>query len=388
MNEPAPARDRPADPAREGPGDEARSPIDVLIAGGGPAGLAVAIRAARRGFRTVLLERAAEVPDKACGEGLMPAGLRELEALGALALIDARDRAPFRGIRYLQEDGTTVEGRFPEGEGMGIRRTALSAALSRCAVAAGAELRRGSVRAARAGDGAIVVDTDAGELRARLLVAADGLHSPLRRAAGLDGPGGAPAQRRFGVRRHFALAPWSDLVEVHWAEGVEAYATPVTADVVNVAFLWSSRPSPAAGATFEEHLSRFPALEARLRGAGATSETRGAGPLLQRVRARATHRLALVGDAAGYIDAITGQGLSMAFAAAALLVAALPDDLSQDLAPALRRYDRSLRGRWLRYAIPARALLALARRPALRRRAFRIAARFPALFRTLLDMVG
>ena len=98
------------------------APIDILIAGGGPAGLAVAIRAARRGFRTVLLERAAGVPDKACGEGLMPAGLRELDALGALALIEARDRAPFRGIRYVQEDGSSVEGRFQEGDGMGIDR--------------------------------------------------------------------------------------------------------------------------------------------------------------------------------------------------------------------------------------------------------------------------
>ncbi len=364
------------------------APIDILIAGGGPSGLAVAIRAARRGFRTVLLERAAGVPDKACGEGLMPAGLRELEALGALALIEARDRAPFRGIRYVQEDGSSVEGRFSEGDGMGIRRTALSAALSSCASAAGVELRRDCVRAARVEDGVIAVDTDAGELRARLLVAADGLHSPLRKAALLNGKEKPRAARRFGVRRHFALDPWTDLVEVHWAAGVEAYVTPISAEVVNVAFLWStpvSRSGPAA--TFEDHLRRFPVLEARLKGRTATSEIRGIGPLLQRVRARGKDRLALVGDAAGYVDAITGQGLSLAFASAALLVEALPEDLSQDLGPALRRYDRSLRGRWLRYALPAKVLLALARRPALRRRALRLTVRFPVLFRTLLGMV-
>jgi flavin-dependent dehydrogenase len=356
---------------------------DVVVAGGGPAGLSVAIRAAARGFRTVVLERAAGVPDKACGEGLMPAGLRELEALGALALIDARDRAPFRGIRYAQEDGSAVEGRFSGGDGMGIRRTALSAALRSRAVAAGAELRRGAVRAAACAGDAIVIETDQGELRARLLVAADGLHSPLRRAAGLEGPQGPPAARRFGLRRHFALAPWTDLVEVYWADGVEAYVTPIAQDVVNVAFLWSG-----PGDTFDGHLRRFPLLEDRLRGATALSEARGAGPLLQRVRTRGGERLALVGDAAGYVDAITGQGLSLAFASAALLVQALPQDLAQDLAPALRRYHRSLRGRWLRYAIPAQLLLALARRPALRRRALRFAARFPPLFRALLGTVG
>ena len=360
-------------------------PIDVLIAGGGPAGLAVAIRAATRGFRTVVLERSPGVPDKACGEGLMPAGLRELSALGALPLIADADRAPFRGIRYLQEDGSAVEGRFQGGDGMGIRRTALSAALSARAVAAGAELRRGSVRAARCEGATIVAQTDEGPLRASLLVAADGLHSPLRRAAGLGGAAAPPAAgaRRFGLRRHFALAPWSDLVEVHWAAGVEAYVTPIASDEINVAFLWSG-----PGQTFDEFVRRFPALEARLRGAAVTSDARGAGPLLQRVRARGGGRLALVGDAAGYVDAITGQGLSLAFAAAALLVAALPDDPSQDLAPALRRYHRALRGRWLRYAIPARALLLLARRPALRRRALGLAGRFPWLFRALLGTVG
>lgn len=365
--------------------------IDVLIAGGGPAGLAVAIRAAARGFRTVLLERTSGAPDKACGEGLMPAGLRELQSLGAFESIAPHDRAPFGGIRYVQEDGSAVEGRFQGGDGMGIRRLALSAALSQRAAAAGAELRRGSVRAARLEGDAVLAETDDGPLRARLLVAADGLHSPLRRAAGLDGasvPG-----RRFGIRRHFALAPWSDLVEVHWAGGAEAYVTPVARDAVNVAFLWSGSPRGARGpgpatARFEDHLHRFPALEARLRGAAATSEARGAGPLLQRVRARAGARLALVGDAAGYVDAITGQGLSLAFAAASALISALPEDLAQDLAPALRRYDRSMRVPWLRYALPARALLLLARRPALRRRALQLCARFPGLFRTLLASVG
>ena len=373
------------DPARERPAAPSPEPIDVLVAGGGPSGLSVAIRAAARGFHTVLLERAAGAPDKACGEGLMPAGLRELQSLGALELIDARDRAVFRGIRYLQEDGSAVEGRFSGGAGMGIRRTALSAALSRRAAMAGAELRRGSVRAARVSDGLVVADTDQGPLRTRLLVAADGLHSPLRQAAGLDagGPPGATVRRRFGLRRHFALAPWTDLVEVYWAAGVEAYVTPIAADQVNVAFLWSG-----AGATFEDHLRRFPSLAARLRGAQASSDARGAGPLEQQVRARGKDRLALVGDAAGYVDAITGQGLSLSFAAATLLVAALPDDLSQDLGPALRLYDRSLRSRWLRYAIPARALLALARRPALRRQAIHTASRFPSLFRTLLGTVG
>ena len=357
---------------------------DVVIAGGGPAGLSTAIHAAARGLRTLVLERRKGPVDKACGEGLMPAGLRELDALGVRV-----EGVPFHGIRYVQEDGSAVEGRFRGGSGLGVRRTSLSAALSARALEVGAQLREGSVRGHREGAGAVQLDTDTGPLETRLLVAADGVNSPLRHAALLDGP--APRGRRYGLRRHFALAPWCDLVEVHWAAGLEAYVTPVSANCVNVAFLWEHRGAADAGAehaSFDSLLARFPPLAGRLRGAAHSSEARGAGPLEHRVRARASGRLALVGDAAGYVDAITGQGLSLAFASARALVQALPADLSDDLTAPLRRYDSSLRGRWLRYALPARALLALARRPALRLRTLRAVSHAPALFRLLLQAVA
>lgn len=350
---------------------------DVVIAGGGPAGLAAAIRSAQRGFRTVLFERNEAPVDKACGEGLMPAGARELATLGARIPEGAR----FRGIRYLQEDGSSIEARFRGGDGIGLRRLDLSAALRDRAQQCGAALRRGSVIEARADGDRIEIGTDAGALSARLLVAADGLHSPLRRAAGLEGaPSGAPA--RYGIRRHFALAPWTDLVEVYWAPRLEAYVTPVGSGSVNVAFLC------AGGGRFEDLLERFPLLRRRLGPATPLSETRGAGPLLHRVRARHAGRLALLGDAAGYVDAITGQGLSLAFSASALLFEALPPDLGQDLAPALRRYDRELCSRFRRYALPAQALLWLSRHPSLRSSALRAVSRVPGMFDTLLRVVA
>jgi len=357
--------------------------LDLAVVGGGPAGLAVAIHAARRGFDTAVFERSASVPDKACGEGLMPSGLRELTALGAVERIPPESKAPFFGVRYLQEDGRSVEARFASGPGLGVRRTALIEALRGLAIDAGADLRQRTVRSGETRGGSFALETDQGPVEALLAVAADGLHSPLRRGAGLEGA--VAAVRRFGVRRHFELAPWTDLVEVHWAASVEAYVTPVGPRSVNVAFLWE--PPPGSEAGFEALLERFPALSERLRGAPAASTARGAGPLEQAVLARSQGRLALAGDAAGYVDAITGQGLSLALASGAALVGALPDDLSGDLGPALRRYDAVLRKRWLRYAIPARALLALARRPVLRKGALGLAGRVPALFRTLVSAV-
>jgi flavin-dependent dehydrogenase len=353
---------------------------DVVIAGGGPAGLGAAIRSAERGFRTVVLERSAAVPDKACGEGLMPAGVRELERLG-VRIPDERC-ARFAGIRYLQEDGTALEARFKGGSGLGIRRTALAEALRERAIARGAELRQENVLGARVRGDRVELETASGGIEARLLIAADGLHSPLRRAAGLEGKPEGPV--RFGLRRHFELPPWTDFVEVHWAAGVEAYVTPVSPRTVNVAFLRDGEGSE----DFDALLERFPRLRERLGNAPASSATRGAGPLSQPVRAVWADRLALIGDAAGYVDAITGQGLSLAFAASSLLMQALPDDLSADLRPALRRYGARLRPRWLAYALPARALVALSRRPALRRGAFRALAAVPGGFGALVRAVG
>ena len=354
---------------------------DVVVAGGGPAGLAAAIRSAERGLRTVLLERSASVPDKACGEGLMPGGARELERLGAT--IPQGHSASLRGIRYLQEDGTVLEGQFGGRPGMGIRRTVLAQALRERASAAGAELRRGTVLDMRPRAGAVEVKTDSGAFEARLLIAADGLHSPLRRAAGLDSANGN-GPLRFGIRRHFALAPWTDFVEVYWAPGIEAYVTPVGPRSINVALLHDRD----GARDFDDLLAPFPALRERLAGASVDSDLRGAGPLLQRARARWAERLALVGDAAGYVDAITGQGLSLAFAASTVLMDTLPADLSVDLGPALRRYDARLRTRWLQYALPAHALVALSRRPALRRVALRSVSAIPGAFGALVRLVA
>ncbi|HEX4386037.1 MAG TPA: NAD(P)/FAD-dependent oxidoreductase, partial [Myxococcales bacterium] len=263
-----------------------RDVIDVVVAGGGPAGLSAAIRCAQRGFKTVCYERQQGAPDKACGEGLMPAGVCELHALGVEV-----QGAPFRGIRYIQEDGRAIDAPFRDGDGLGVRRTQLSQALQERALACGVELRRGSVHSAQSRPDRIELETDAGPQEARLLIAADGLHSKLRHAAGLDLPASGP--QRFGVRRHFATVPWSDYVEVYWASGCEAYITPIGPKSLNVAFLSSQ------GAHFEELLRLFPALQARL--GEPTSEARGSGPLLQRVRQRYGPRLALVGDAAGYV---------------------------------------------------------------------------------------
>lgn len=194
--------------------------------------------------------------------------------------------------------------------------------------------------------------------------------------------------RRFGVRRHVKLRPWADTVEVHFAEGVEAYVTPAGVERVGVAFLWDASSAVAEDASFEALLERFPALAERVRGADFDSTSRGAGPLLQHVTRRVSSRFALVGDAAGYVDAITGEGLTQAFEAAEALVAVLPAVISSGGAvSAFAPYERAAEAAFTRYARLANSLLWLARQPTLRRVTVATLARSPELFRRVLSYV-
>jgi flavin-dependent dehydrogenase len=316
--------------------------IDLVVAGGGPAGLVTALHAARAGLETQVWEPRAGVVDKACGEGLMPGALAALLRLG----VDPPGH-PFDGIRYVGS-GRTADARFRAGPGRGIRRTTLHGALHDAALAAGARIVQRPVTDVHQDDDGVTVDGT----RARHLVAADGLHSPVRRALGLDRPGsGHP---RFGLRRHFRVPPWSPYVEVHWGREVEAYVTPVAADLVGVAVLGSTKGS------FDTKLGTLPDLAARLREGEPADQVRGAGPLRQGARGRVAGRVLLVGDAAGYVDALTGEGLALAFAQAEAAVAAVVDGDP-------RRYEAEWARLTRRYRLLTAALV-IATRPPLARR--------------------
>jgi flavin-dependent dehydrogenase len=335
---------------------------DAIVVGGGPAGLAAALALRQRGITPLVLERKAAPIDKACGEGIMPDGVAALRELGVEV-----PGAPFRGIRYLDE-ASVAEGRFPGPPGRGVRRLALHAALAAAAEAARIEVRWGTRVEGVTPAGTV---RTAGEtLDAPWVVGADGLLSHVRGWVGLAGP--EPRRRRFGVRRHYRLAPWTDLVEVHWREGVEAYVTPVAEDEVGVAMLWGGD-----GDGFDALLAHFPELARRLAEVPVVSRDRGAGPFRQRARALARGRVVLVGDAAGYLDAITGEGLGLAFQQAVELADALQRDRLDEYVAACRRLARTTDAL-------TETLLFCERHPRLRRRVVRELARRPALFSRIL----
>ncbi len=338
-------------------------PTDLLVVGGGPVGLGTAILAARAGLGTVVLESRDGPVDKACGEGLMPPARVALEDLGV-----SLSGRPFRGIRYLDGHGT-ADATFRGGPGLGVRRTVLSAALGDRADQLGVtRLRRRVDDISQDASG-----VEAGGVRARWLAVADGLHSPLRRRLGLAAPtSGAP---RYGLRRHYRIAPWDDRVEVHWGPRTEAYVTPVAGDLVGVAVLGGP------GTSYDAHLAAFPALAERLAGARPATPVRGAGPLRQRATGRIAGRAFLVGDAAGYVDALTGEGVATGLASAGALVNCLVTGRPGEYERAWRRSSR-------RYRLVTEALLWAAGRPPVRKRIVPAARRLPAAFAVVVDLLA
>jgi flavin-dependent dehydrogenase len=324
--------------------------VDVLIVGGGPAGLASAIEARMRGLTATIVEPRGGTIDKACGEGLMPGALAALTRLG----VDPPGFA-LRGVSY-RSATRRVDHRFGAGEGRGVRRTALHDALTERARSLGVLVVRGRVA-----------------LRSRYLVAADGLHSTVRRRLGLERPVD-PRGRRFGVRRHFHAEPQSDLIEVYWSRDVEAYVTPVGGGVVGVAMLGRR------GLDFAAALAGIPQLADRIAGAEPASALRGAGPFRQRSTRRSLGRVLLVGDASGYVDAITGEGIRVALTQAHSAVESI---LADDLAA----YERAWTAKTRDFRLLTAGLVAAANSP-LRGAIVPAAAALPRVFGGVVERLA
>ncbi len=365
---------------------------ELVVVGGGPVGMAAAIEARTAGLRVLVIEPRTGAIDKACGEGLMPGAMAALARLG----VDPEGH-PITGITYSGASGRPrAEHRFGAAAGRGVRRLVLQSAMAERARELGVEVMEAKVadltqdgtsvrlhlaeRGAEKGRAA-----GAGFVDARWVIAADGLHSPVRRALGVDRGGDG---RRYAVRQHVAMEPWSSQVEVFWGRDLEAYVTPVGPGEVGVAVLGRRGPHLSMAGALEQ----LPALARLLDGVETTSAVRGAGPLRQRSRAKVVGRVLLAGDAAGYVDALTGEGLMVGMATARAAVetvtaasrAATPTAAGAEAARYSRRWARTTRSyRWL-----TSGLLAATRSRAGRVLVVALAAAVPAVFGAAVEQVG
>lgn len=337
---------------------------DVFVIGGGPAGLAAAIAARRVGLSVVVADRARPPIDKACGEGLMPDALAAARQLGVH--LDAGPGVPFRGIRFI--DGELAsEAAFATTPGRGLERTTLHRILSERAQHAGvATLWHTPV------DGLHPEGVKIGErlVRCHWVIGADGVQSKVRAWAGI-GQAWTGA-RRTGVRQRFRVRHWTDFVEVHWGPRCQAYVTPTAPDEICLATVGS-----AAAARISDLPVLFPRLAERLAGAEPISPVRGAPTLTSRLHTVVRRNVALIGDASGSVDAVTGEGVSLAFRQAV----ALGDALA---ARDLTRYDADHRRLHRAPRRMARLLLLMDSHDRFRRRMLRALSAQPDAFGHLL----
>ena len=348
--------------------------VDVFIAGAGPAGLACAIAAAGQGFHVEVADGRKPPIDKACGEGLMPDTLAALTQLGIhldhpspQELLQSSSH-PLRGIRFLGNSNTS-EAIFPDGNGRGLPRTVLYQLLLDRALALGVRFHWQTVVKSVHGH---QIQTSKKTFRARWIVGADGHQSQIRAIAHLDRASTGP--RRIALRQHFTISPWTDLVEVYWTNHAQAYVTPVSPTEVCVAFIASSKFTD-----IQQALNLFPSLKHRLALAHPSDTPRGAVTMSRRLRHVTSGNIALIGDASGSVDAITGEGLALCFRQALELAHALR---AEDLALYERAHARLHR-------LPhfmSRTMLLMDRSPTLMTKALITLQRKPDLFTHLLQV--
>jgi geranylgeranyl reductase family protein len=306
---------------------------EVIVVGGGPAGSVAALLLAERGRRVVLLDKARFPRHKACSEYVNPAGtllLGQLGLTGELTVLGAHEVAGMLihapgGERFLVDFASAM----PGSHALGLSRFRLDAALLDRARAAGVEVReRAHVRDVlieAGGVRGVAATTDGGRetLRAAVTIGADGRNGVVARALGLDFTPRWP--RRTGLVAHFRDVQGLDLWgEMHVARHGYAGLAPLENGLTNVAFVAPGEAVAARAGTldayFMESLRAIPAVAAKLDGARRVGSIRGIGPMARRTRRVAGDGFLLVGDAAGFLDPFTGDGIAEAIHAALLAV--------------------------------------------------------------------
>lgn len=396
---------------------------DVVVAGAGPAGCATAIFLRRRGWDVLLLDAARFPRDKVCGDSVSPEGWRLLEAMGAAGAVRALGPWPLRGMRLTSPDGTTFAGDYDGGvrPGFALRRAALDHALVRQATAAGIEVREGMLveDVLRRGDvvtGLRVRPADASpgdshDVGARVVVAAEGRRSVIARRLGLLSE--HRRLRKFAVRAYWeGVSGLEERGEMHVGGGGYCGIAPLSSAQANVAFVLDQREMAAAAGDLEAFhrralRERWPRVAERLEGARLCGPPRAIGPLALVARRAWAPGAALVGDAAGFFDPFTGEGVTLAMRGAELAAeaidAALRAGRTDDLSAYQRRREAATRAKfrfnhllqnavsrpWLADAIARR----LARRPDLASSLVGIAGDFVPARRALgarfvLDLLG
>jgi menaquinone-9 beta-reductase len=374
---------------------------DVIVAGAGPAGALAATILARRGARVLVVDRAKFPRPKLCGDTLNPGALRQLTPHVPLSLLESRS-LPLEGM-VLTGPHVEVRGTYPQGQqGRAVSRNVFDALLLDQAIAAGADVQeKVSVQAPhvdeRRGRVAGVVIKRASGARqiyeARVAIGADGRESRLARATGLARHPARP--RRWAIGGYFeGVEGVTSRGEMHVRPGYYVGLAPLPDELTNVCLVithdgreggWSN-----PGAMLQNYVSGDPRLRPRFTRARLVAPPQVLGPMAVEVSAPGIPGMLLAGDAAGFIDPITGDGLRFALGGAVMAAEVADELLAGRLDPTraievLRAERRAMfEAKW-RFN---RAVRSLVSKPALITTASMTARLWPSAFHSLIAYAG
>jgi flavin-dependent dehydrogenase len=325
---------------------------EVVVVGGGPAGCATAIFLKERGHDVLLVDSARFPRDKICGEGVSPEAWRLLRAMGAADRVRAHGPKPLRGMRLTSPDGTSFVGEYGGARepGFALRRFDLDLALLETVRGRGIDVAEDTRAIDVRVEGGVVTGLSLSRgsgpgtvCGARLVVAADGRGSLVARRLGLLRE--HPRLRKFAVRGHFEdVLGLGDYGEMHVGGGGYCGIAPLSRTAANVAFVLDRREMAKAGgdvlAFYRDTLRRWPRIAERLAGARLLGTPRAIGPLALEARGVSAPGALLVGDAAGFYDPFTGEGVTLALRSAEMAADVGSRALRRGPPHDLREYDR------------------------------------------------
>jgi menaquinone-9 beta-reductase len=381
--------------------------VDVVVVGAGPAGAASAILLAGRGWSVALLDKAGFPRPKICGEYLSPEAARILDGLGVLKTVDQAGAQPLRGMRIVAPDGTALDGAYPTAgpwrgyrdHALAVPREVLDQILVERARSLPVEVRerhrvtgllrdRGRVAGVRAQD----EDGRELEIRARLVVGADGRSSVVASSLGLVRP--HPLRRMALIQHVSGIEELGDRGEIYLDPPDYAILNPVAPGLVNLGLVVPlGHAAPWRGRLetfFRARLKQLRHLAPRLAGMEPAGRLMAMGPLAYRVGEPRVGGVLLAGDAAGFYDPFTGEGIYTALRSAELLAGTAHAALALgDLSTrALASYGRARAREFAAKSRVTRAVQFLIARRRTSNAAAHVLARRPALLDALMGVIG